>query len=307
MKKKIVFMGTPEFSVQTLEVLNKSTYVIECVYTQPPKKSSRGQKIKASPIQNISEKLGLKVRTPTTLENKDEYEYLKSLKPYIVIVVAYGKIIPKDYLSLPKKGFLNIHASLLPKWRGAAPIQRAIINQDQETGISFMKINEGLDEGPYMKQVKVKINDKTTSDDLSKKLSKIGSENILECLDLIEKNKAKFIDQVDKNAIYAKKINKTEAKIDWDQSAKNIVYKINALNPYPGAWFTINKSRYKIWKAEISELNGLPGEILSEDLIIGCKEKSIKVIEIQKEGKKRLSVPNFIAGTKILKGAKVSK
>ena len=307
MKKKIIFMGTPEFSIQTLEVLNKSNYVIECVYTQPPKKSSRGQKIKASPVQNISEKLGLKVRTPFTLENKKEYEYFKSIKPYIVIVVAYGKIIPKEYLKLPENGFLNIHASLLPKWRGAAPIQRAIINQDQETGISFMRINEGLDEGPYMKQVKVKISDKTTSEDLSKNLSKIGSENILNCLELIEKNKAEFIDQVDTNAIYAKKINKSEAKIDWEQSAKNIVYKINALNPSPGAWLEINGSRYKIWKAEISELIGFPGEILSENLIIGCKEKSIKVIEIQKEGKKRLSIVNFIAGTKILKGTKVSK
>ena len=129
--------------------------------------------------------MGLKVRTPFTLENKKEYEYFKSIKPYIVIVVAYGKIIPKEYLKLPEKGFLNIHASLLPKWRGAAPIQRAIINQDQETGISFMRINEGLDEGPYMKQVKVKISDKTTSEDLSKNLSKIGSENILNCLELI--------------------------------------------------------------------------------------------------------------------------
>ena len=155
MTKKIVFMGTPQFSVQTLEVLTKSKYKIECVYTQPPKKSSRGQKINPSAIQLSAEKLGLNIRTPDNLDNDVEYKYLKSVDAYLIIVVAYGKIIPKNFLNLPKKGFINIHASLLPKWRGAAPIQRSIINQDYESGISIMKINEKLDAGPFMKQVKV--------------------------------------------------------------------------------------------------------------------------------------------------------
>jgi len=306
MKKNIVFMGTPEFSVETLRVLKKSQFDLKCVYTQPPKKSSRGQKINPSPVQTVSEKLGIKVRSPNTLNNNEEYEYLKSLKPYIVIVVAYGKIIPKFFLNLPEKGFLNIHASLLPKWRGAAPIQRSIMNQDETTGISFMKIEEGLDEGPFMKQIKVKIDNTTTSEILSKKLSNLGAENILNCIKLIEKGEAKFTKQINEKAIYAKKISKLEAKIDWDQSAEIIVSKINALNPTPGAWFELNGSRHKIWKSEISMLSGDPGKILDESLVIGCGKKSIKILEIQKEGKKKLSIKNFLIGSKFTKNSKIS-
>ena len=171
-------MGTPEFSVKTLEVLSLSNYEIVCVYTQPAKRSLRGQKMNKSPVHKFAEKLNLKVRTPKNLTEENEYDFFKSLDPYIVIVVAYGKVIPKNYLNVPTKGFINIHASLLPKWRGAAPIQRSIMNHEKETGISIMKIQEKLDEGPYIKQIKTKIDDKTTSQSLSDTLSKLGAENI---------------------------------------------------------------------------------------------------------------------------------
>tara|TARA_B100001059_G_C17805729_1_gene569004 strand:+ start:233 stop:1153 length:921 start_codon:yes stop_codon:yes gene_type:complete len=305
MSKKIVFMGTPEFSAQTLETLVNSNYKIECVYTQPPKKSSRGQKVKSSPIQQISEKMNLNIRTPNDLNSTKEFDYFKSLNAYLVIVVAYGKIIPKKYLELSEKGFINIHASLLPKWRGAAPIQRAIINQDLETGISVMKIEEGLDEGPYMRQIKVKIDKDTSAKDLSDKLSILGAENIMECISLIELGKAKFISQDYKKATYAKKINKSESRISWKEKAKNIISLINGLNPHPGAWFEHNKTRYKIWKALMTETKGKPGEVLDESLSIGCEDGSIKILEIQKEGKKKLSVSEFLAGTKITKGTLV--
>tara|TARA_X000000368_G_scaffold414710_1_gene405055 strand:+ start:734 stop:1651 length:918 start_codon:yes stop_codon:yes gene_type:complete len=305
MQKKIVFMGTPEFSVQTLEVLFKSNYKVECVYTQPPKKSFRGQKVKASPIEIIAKKFNLNIRNPIKLDNKD-YKYLKSIKPFIVIVVAYGQIIPKNFLELSEMGFLNIHASLLPKWRGAAPIQRSIMNQDEETGISFMKIEEGLDEGPYLKQIKIKIDNQTTSKVLSEKLSKIGAENILECLSLIENGEAKFIKQNASKATYAKKINKKESKINWEDSAKNILSKINGLNPSPGAWFEYGGLRYKVWKAVISDQSGKAGEIIDEKLTIACKEKSLRIIEIQKEGKNKMLTKDFLLGIKISLGDKVS-
>ena len=305
MQKKIVFMGTPEFSVQTLEVLFKSNYKVECVYTQPPKKSFRGQKVKASPIEIIAKKFNLNIRNPIKLDNKD-YKYLKSIKPFIVIVVAYGQIIPKNFLELSEMGFLNIHASLLPKWRGAAPIQRSIMNQDEETGISFMKIEEGLDEGPYLKQIKIKIDNQTTSKVLSEKLSKIGAENILECLSLIENGEAKFIKQDPSKATYAKKINKKESKINWEDSAKNILSKINGLNPSPGAWFEYGGLRYKVWKAVISDQSGKAGEIIDEKLTIACKEKSLRIIEIQKEGKNKMLTKDFLLGIKISLGDKVS-
>ena len=307
MSKKIVFMGTPEFSVQTLKLLVGSEHEVVCVYSQPPKKSFRGQKINLSPVHNEASKLELNIRTPNDLNTEEEYKYFKSLNPYLVIVVAYGKIIPKKYLNLSQKGFLNIHASLLPKWRGAAPIQRSIMNSDIETGISIMKIEEKLDTGPYMIQAKIKIDEQTTTKILSGKLSKLGAEQILRCISLIEENKAKFINQDHEKATYAKKIEKSEAKINWNDTAKNILLKINSLNPSPGAWFLFKGSRYKIWKASISNLNGSFGEIINEDLTIACSKNSIKVLEIQKEGKKSLSISKFLIGNKFKKGEKVSE
>ena len=304
MGKKIVFMGTPKFAVPTLEVLARSNYEIECVYTQSPKKSLRGQKVNQTPVHLASSKLKLKVRT-TSLVSEEEYSYFKSLKPFIVIVVAFGQIIPKKYLNLSEMGFINVHASLLPKWRGAAPIQRSIINQDKETGISIMKIEEDLDAGPYMKQVKVEIDDETTTKSLSKKLSELAAENIIDCIKLIEKGKDKFVNQDHSKATYAKKIKKSESKIIWKQKAKEVLSKINGLNPFPGAWFNYNGSRYKIWKAEISTLKGEPGTVLDETLTVACEDNSIKVLEIQKEGKNKLPINNFIAGTKIPKGTKI--
>jgi methionyl-tRNA formyltransferase len=306
MAKKIIFMGTPNFSVKTLEILANSKYNIKCVYTQPPKKSLRGQKINTSPVQKTAEKFNLEIRSPQSLNNKDEYEYFKSLKPYLVIVVAYGKIIPKNYLDLAEKGFLNIHASLLPKWRGAAPIQRSIMNNDKETGVSFMKIEEGLDTGPYMRQLRLKIDGQSSTEKITEELSELGAKNILKCIEMIENNQAQFVEQDHEKASYAKKINKLESKISWADKADKILYKINSLNPTPGAWFEYDGARYKIWKAEIKELNGIPGEILDEKLIIACKEKSIKILEIQKEGKNRLQIKDFLSGTKILIGTKLT-
>ena len=306
MSKKIVFMGTPEFSVRILETLVNSNYIVESVYTQPPKKSARGQKINITPVHKKAKELKIKVRTPINLNNNDDYNYLKKLSPLIVIVVAYGQIIPKKFLELPQKGFINIHASLLPKWRGAAPIQRSIMNLETETGISFMKIEEGLDTGPFMSKFKININSGTSSKDLSMKLSKIGADNILDCIKKIENNDAKFFNQNNEIATYAKKIKKSEAKVLWSDTAIKILAKINALNPVPGAWFEYNGNRYKIWKANVSDLSGKPGDVLDDKLTIACKEKSLQINEIQKEGKKKLSLKEFLAGTKIPKGSSVS-
>ena len=304
MPKKIVFMGTPDFSIETLKILSQSKYDLACVYTQPEKKSSRGQKLKMTPVHILAKKLGIVVRTPKIL-NDIEFEYLNSLSPYIVIVVAYGKIIPKKFLQIPFKGFINIHASLLPRWRGAAPMQRAIMNLDKETGISIMKIEEGLDTGPFMKQVKISIDEQTNSKELHDKLSKLGADNILNSIDIIINNNAKFIEQNNNNATYAKKVLKGESKILWTDSAEAILAKINALNPSPGAWFDYKGVRHKIWKAKISNLSGEPGNILNEKLTIACHNKSIEVTEIQKEGRSKLSKEDFLAGSKINKGIKL--
>ena len=302
MPHKIIFMGTPQFSVSILKALVCSNYEIVCVYTQPPNKSKRGLKTNISPVHNYAQKNNLIIRHPKKLNDKEELDFFKSLNAEIVVVVAYGQIIPKDYLEIPNFGFINIHASLLPKWRGAAPIQRAIMNLDKETGISIMKITEKLDTGPVMKKISIKINEEDSSGDISNKLSKISSDNIVKSLDEIFKNKAKFIEQEHKQATYAEKISKDESRIDWNYTSKTILAKINSLNPNPGAWFSFKNSRFKIWKAEISEQIGKPGEIINKNFIIGCKDKSLKILEIQKEGKNRLSIDEFLKGTQINSG-----
>ena len=302
MFKKIVFMGTSNFSVPILKSLYQNGYPIVTIYTQPPQKSMRGQKVNKSPIQKMAENLCIECRTPDSLkENNEEYNFLKLLNPDLVIVVAYGQLIPKNYLSLSKHGFINIHASLLPKWRGAAPIQRSIMNLDKETGVSIMKIVEKLDAGPVMMQEKINVTSEMNAEDLSNKLSDLSSKLILECIDEIEGKKAKFIDQDEQKATYAKKINKEEGKINWDNSAENILAQINSLLPNPGAWFSFMGERYKILKASISETEGEKGKVIDNNLTIACKSKSIKVNEIQRQGKNKQSTSEFLLGSKIKK------
>ena len=292
-------MGTPQFSVPSLELLAKSSYKISQIYTQPPRKSNRGHKLNPSPIQKSAENLNLAVRSPSNLNTDEELKFFQGLNPDIVVVVAYGQLIPKKYLEVPKRGFINTHASLLPKWRGAAPIQRAIINLDNETGISLMKITEELDSGPVMKKIRIGISPTDTSEEVSKKLSKIGSENIVKALNDIFENKAKFIEQKHGLATYAKKIKKSESKIDWNKSAKNIIGVTNGLNPNPGAWFKLNGYRIKVIKAEEVKVKGTPGEILSKDFTIACSENAVQIIELKKEGKKSMKSEEFLKGNKL--------
>ncbi len=305
MPKKIIFMGTPFFAVPILKSLYQNGYPIHVVYTQPPQKSHRGQKINKSPIQGLSETLNIEYRTPDSLKNNnEEYEYIKNLNADLAIVVAYGQIIPKEFLNLTDKGFLNIHASILPKWRGAAPIQRSIMNLDVETGISIMKINEELDSGPVSKIYKMKLNNTLNAQEVSEKLSLLAAEKILDDIDDLFEQKVKFIDQDHSRATYAKKINKDEGHINWNDKASSIVGKINGLYPSPGAFFNFKGERYKILKAEIGSGLGKVGEVLNEKLEIACGDnKSIKILEIQREGKKVQKISEFMLGSRITKGS----
>ena len=300
-------MGTSYFAVPILKSLYQNGYPITVVYTQPPKKSKRGQKLNKSPINLFSENIRLDVRTPQSLKYNDQEElYLNKLKPDLIVVVSYGQIIPKNLLKIPKNGFLNIHASLLPRWRGAAPIQRSIMNLDKESGISIMKINEKLDEGPVCNQYSLKISEKMNSEELSEKLSLLASEKILDVLDNIFDNNIKFIDQDHSKATYAKKIKKIEGKIDWNENANKIIGKINGLYPYPGAFFMFNGERYKILKAQKSHINGTPGNVISNNFEICCGEGSIKVLTIQREGKRVQQISEFLLGSQIRKGTNIA-
>ena len=297
-------MGTPMFAVPILKSLYQNGYPISDVYTQPPQKSQRGQKINKSPIQGIAETLNLEFRTPKFLkDNKEEYEYFKSIDADLAIVVAYGQIIPKEFLNLTKKGFINIHASLLPKWRGAAPIQRSIMNLDKETGLSVMKIAEQLDTGPVCNTYKINLENELNAKDVAEKLSLIAAEKILDNIDDILEDKANFIEQDHSQATYASKIQKAEGEINWGSNAKNIKGKINGLYPVPGAYFIYQGERYKILKAEIGNGTGNPGEIISDYLEVACGDKqSIKIKEIQRQGKKPQNIGEFMLGSQIKKG-----
>jgi len=303
MLKKIVFMGTPFFAVPILKSLYQNGYEVSVVYTQPPQKSQRGQKINKSPIQGISETLSIECRSPNKLkDNKEEFEYLKSLDADIAIVVAYGQIIPSEFLDLTKKGFINIHASLLPKWRGAAPIQRSIMNLEKETGFSIMRISEKLDTGPVCNSYKIEIMDSDNSKTVSEKLSSLASEKILDNIDDILEDKIDFKEQNHSKATYASKIEKSEGQINWNDHAENIIGKINGLYPSPGAFFIYKGERYKILKAKLASGFGEIGEVLDDYLKISCgNKKSIKVLEIQKQGKRPQNISEFILGSHIKK------
>ena len=302
MLKKIIFMGTPLFAVPILKSLYQNGYPISVVYTQPPKKSRRGMGVNPTPIQNMSETLNLEFRTPLSLKNnKEEYDYLKKLEADIAIVVAYGQILPKEILSLTKKGFINIHASILPKFRGSAPIQRSIMNLDEKTGISIMKIAEKLDTGPICNSYKLDILDNENVESLSERLSLLAAEKILDDIDAIFENKAVFKSQDESRATYANKILKSEGKINWQDEAEKIIGKVNGL--YPNSYFVYNGERYKILKAEISSNAGAPGNVLTDKFEIGCKNGAIKILEIQREGRRPQKINEFSLGSKIKKGS----
>mgnify|MGYP001266896099 CR=1 FL=1 len=300
MSFKILFMGTPNFAVPILNSLFETKHKILEVYTKPPSKKYRGLKTINSPVHEFSKKNNIPVRCPISLESENELNHFKKLKPDIVIVVAYGKILPQSFLNLDKTIFVNLHASLLPKWRGAAPIQRSILNMDKETGVSIMKIVPKLDAGPVLIQSKIKIFKKTTYEELCSKMSNEGARLIIKSLELIQNNKANFIHQNESQVTYAKKIQKFESKIDWNESADKIIAKINAFNPNPGCWFDFYGARVKIIKAiEVSDAGHKPGTILNDKLTIACSKNAVQILELKKESKKKMSVEDFLRGNKI--------
>ena len=300
-------MGTPSFSVPILKAINNSNHKIVEVYSQPPNKKNRGLKVQNSAVHDYADKLNIPVRCPVTLEEKSEINHLKKLKPDLVVVVAYGKILPEKLLNIENLIFLNVHASLLPRWRGAAPIQRAIMKGDKETGISIMKIIPKLDAGPVLIQSKLSISDEINYEQMSKKMSDLGAKLIIDALELIKNNKANFTPQDESKVIYAKKIEKIESKINWNESADEILAKIRAFYPSPGTWFELNGTRIKITKAIEVEKTGKAGTIIDTNkMIIACKKNAVQIIELKKEGKKLMLVNEFLKGNKIKIGQNLS-
>ena len=302
MSLKIVFMGTPEFSVPTLDLLIKNKFNVVKVYTQPPKKSKRGQKINASPIEEYCKKNKISFRNPEILNTQEELKIFKELSANLIVVVAYGKIIAKNFLNIPKFGFINIHASLLPRWRGAAPIQRAIMNGDKKIGVSIMKIEEKLDSGPVLVSREFDLDKSENHGEVEKKLSLEGADLLIQCLSSIENRRPKFINQDHSQATYAKKIEKNETKINWNKDANKVLAHIHGLAPNPGAWFEFNKERFKVLKVAMSTAKGQSGHVLDDNLTIGCGSEAIQILELQRQGKNKQTTKEFLLGKKINKG-----
>ena len=303
MSFKIVFMGTPEFSLPTLEALIENKFNVVSVYTQPPTKSKRGQKINVSPIEEFSKKNKINFKNPINLNSDEELKIFKELSPDIVVVVAYGQIISKNFLNIAKFGFINIHASLLPKWRGAAPIQRAIMNGDKKIGVSIMKIEEKLDSGPVLASKEIELGQNATHGEIEKTLSVMGANLLVENLKRLERGNSKFIGQVHSEATYAKKIDKDETKINWSLDATKVLAHIHGLSPIPGAWFEYENERFKVLRAKISTVNGKPSYVLDDNLTVACKSNSIQILELQRQGKNKQTAKEFLLGKKINSGS----
>ena len=294
-KQRLIFFGSPDFALPPLKTLYLGGYEIVGVYTQEPKKKSRGMKELKTPVHLWAESQLLPVYFPSKLDKKSLEEF-ESLKPDVAILFAYGKIIPPEWLNVPIFGFINIHASLLPRWRGAAPVQRAIENNDKKSGITIMKMNEGLDEGPIIASQEIAINSETNGQTLIDQISHDSCSLLYNNLEKYLKGLLSPVDQDHEKSTYASKINKDESRLNWNTEAKILEQKIRAFYPYPATWFSHKGKRYKVLKAKVSSFEGESGKILQSPLIIGCKQNSLEILEIQAEGKNPQSIDQFLLG-----------
>ena len=292
---KIVFMGTPDFAVKALEALAAKHEVV-CVYTRAPQEAGRGKKLTKSPVHEFAEAHGIMVRTPKTLRNEEAQAELKALDADISIVAAYGLILPQAVIEAFPMGCINIHGSLLPRWRGAAPIQRAIEAGDKESGITIMKVVEKLDAGDMLLKGSVPITADTTGETLHDDMADLGAKLIMAALDDWPNLKAEPQDEA--LVTYAAKIDKAESRLDFSQPAEVLERKIRAFNPYPAVFFEYDGARYKILRATVVDAGGKPGEILSGDerLVIACGDKALEIKEIQRQGKKKMPIEELLRG-----------
>lgn len=299
---RIIFMGSPEFAVPTLQALVHAAHEVVCVYTQPPRPGGRrGKELTKTPVHQLAERLGIEVRHPTSLKAKEEQAKFAALDADIAVVAAYGLILPQAILDTPKRGCLNVHASLLPDWRGAAPIHRSIMAGDEFTGVTIMQMEAGLDTGPMLATVRTPVEDKTTGE-LTEELADMGAQLMVGTL--IDIDALHAVEQDHDAASYAKKIDKAEARIDWSRSAEDVVRHIHGLSPFPGAWADFEGARVKFLRAEPVDGSGDPGTVLDDDMTIACGEGAIRPLRLQRAGKPAMERPEFLRGNSVGEGAR---
>ena len=299
---KILFMGTPEFAVPSLEALVKNGYDISAVFTKPDKPQGRKQIIVPTPVKAYAEENSIKVYQPEKLKTDETFNIIKEINPDLIVVVAYGKILPKNIIDFPKYGCINVHGSLLPKYRGAAPIQWSIINGDKTTGITTMFMNEGLDTGDILLQTKIFINDEDTSDDLKKKMSVIGAETLIKTIEQLQAGTLTPIKQDDSQATLSPPLDKITGDIDWNKTAQEVHNLVRGSNSWPIAHTILRGKRFKVYKSRVSKPRpSYPGKVLSVNpLIVGCgNNTTLELLEVQIEGKKRMPAADFARGYRL--------
>lgn len=311
MPLRLIFMGTPDFSVPTLRALAAAGHEIAAVYTQPPRPAGRrGLEVTKSPVHRAAEELGVPVRTPQSLKSTEEQEAFRVLKADAAVVVAYGLLLPKPILEGTRLGAYNGHASLLPRWRGAAPIQRAIMAGDRETGMMIMKMDEGLDTGPVALREEVAISREMTAGGLHDRLKEVGARLMVKAMAKLERGELTLAAQPSEGATYAKKIAKEETRVDWRRPASQVHNHIRGLSPFPGAWCEMpvggRKERVKLLRSAPAEGTGAPGEVLDDGLAVACGEGAVRLMALQRAGGRPMTVEDFQRGAKIKKGTLLS-
>ena len=286
-------MGTPAFAVPTLVALNEAGHDIVAAYTQPPRPAGRGKQLQDSPVHRAAEALGIAVCHPDTLRDMEAQANFLALEPEVAVVVAYGLMLPQPILAGPPRGCLNVHASLLPRWRGAAPIQRAILADDSITGVTIMRMERGLDTGPMLASARVPVEDKT-SGELHAELAEIGARLMVETLAQLDQLKPE--PQPEFGATYAAKIDKSEARIDWSRPAELIEREVRAFAPFPGSWFELDGERIKLLKARVIGVNGADGTVLDDELTVACGQAALRPVTLQRAGKPAMSAAEFLRG-----------
>lgn len=300
---RIAFMGTPEFAVPTLVALHEAGHDIAAVYSQPPRRAGRGKKLRPSPVQELAERLDLKVRTPVSLKDEAEREAFAALNLDVAVVAAYGLILPQVILDAPVRGCLNVHGSLLPRWRGAAPVQRAILAGDAKTGVTIMQMEAGLDTGPMIVKGETDVAHKTAGE-LTNELADMGAQLMVSVLQNIAQHTRSI--QPETGITYASKIAKDEARLDFTRTATEIERHIRAFNPFPGAYFEHQGERIRIHCADIVDQNGEAGTVLDERMLIGCSQGAIRATVVQRAGKPKMPVSDFLRGYELPVGTRIS-
>jgi methionyl-tRNA formyltransferase len=299
---RIVFFGTPAFAVPTLSEIVGHGHEVAAVYTQPPRAAGRGMAERKSPVHEIAERLSIPVFAPPSLKPPDEATRFGALQPDVGVLVAYGQILPRAFLEAPPNGCLNLHGSLLPRWRGAAPVARAIMAGDAETGVMVMRMEAGLDTGPVAMSERVPIGADTTAGELSESLATLGADLMVRALAALSRRVLTFTPQAEEGATYAKKIDKNETRIDWSKPAKDMHNHIRGLSPDPGAWFEIGGDRVKALRSTLAPGRGEPGTVLDGNLTIACGDGAVRLLNLQRAGKGPLAAADFLRGSPLTPG-----